>query len=37
MGNINFGNGNEEAGSVFTGEFGGQQNNMLKLQYFGYE
>ena len=28
MGNINFGNGNEEAGSVFTGEFGGQQNNM---------
>ncbi len=28
MGNINFGNGNEEAGSVFTGEFGGQQNNI---------
>ena len=28
MGNINFGSGNEEAGSVFTGEFGGQQNNM---------
>lgn len=28
MGNINFNNGNQEVGSIFTGDYVGQQNNI---------